>query len=297
MDHTRKLAIVMTVLAAVLWSSGGLFIKLLPQNAFTILFYRSFYAAILFIAIFGKSIFKFNKLSLISSMFYAPLLITFVTSTKLTTAANAIFLQYTAPAFVLLLEPYFVRTKLKKINIFTVVVCFIGMSLFFVEQFSSPDNWLGIWLALSGGFILTGLLITQKMNTPEYQPSAIFMGNILVCLITLPWFIEAPWPSMAENNYLMILGIGQLGLGFVLFLYGQKHLPAIESSLIAMLEPILNPVWVLIGYGEFPGYWAVTGGMIIVLALAYRIYWIAVYEKKSSSLNKNPHTRPSLHLF
>ena len=94
MDQTRKMAIIMTVLAAVLWSSGGLFIKLLPQNAFTILFYRSFYAALIFIVIFGKNIFKFNKLSLISSMLYAPLLITFVTSTKLTTAANAIFFLF-----------------------------------------------------------------------------------------------------------------------------------------------------------------------------------------------------------
>lgn len=282
MDNTRKLAILMTVLAAVLWSCGGLFIKLLPQDAFTILFYRSLYAAIIFVVIFRGSLFKFNKLSFISSLFYAPLLITFVTSTKLTTAANAIFLQYTAPAFVLLLEPYFVKTKLKNINIFTVIVCFVGMSLFFVEQFSKPDNWLGIWLALSGGFILTGLLITQKMNKAEYQPGAIFLGNILVCLVTLPWFMEAPWPTVAENNYLMILGFGQLGLGFVLFLYGQKYLPAIESSLIAMLEPILNPVWVFIGYGENPGFYAIVGGLVIIFALSFRILWIELKEKKLS---------------
>jgi drug/metabolite transporter (DMT)-like permease len=231
--------------------------------------------------IFGKKLFIFNKLSIISSMFYAPLLIAFVTSTKLTTAANAIFLQYTAPAFVLLLEPYFVRTKLKRINIFTVIVCFIGMALFFVNQLSTPDNWLGIWLALLSGLILTGLLITQKMNKAEYQPGAVFLGNILVCLVTLPWFFDAPLPTMSENSYLMILGFGQLGLGFALFLYGQKHLPAIESSLIAMLEPILNPVWVFIGYGEYPGNWAVLGGIVIIAALVFRLYWIEIREKQN----------------
>ncbi len=280
MKDSRGYSILMTILAALLWSSGGLFIKLLPQDAFTILFYRSFYAALIFLPFFGRKLFVFNKLSMISSLFYAPLLITFVTSTKLTTAANAIFLQYTAPAFVLLLEPYFVRTKLKKINIVTVILCFLGMGLFFVEQFTTPDNWLGIGLALLGGVILTGLLISQKMNQPEYQPGAIFLGNILVCLVTLPWFISNPFPTGSENMYLMTLGFGQLGLGFIFFLYGQKHLPAIESSLIAMLEPILNPVWVFIGYGEFPGYWAIAGGLVIITALIFRLYWIEIYEKK-----------------
>jgi drug/metabolite transporter (DMT)-like permease len=279
MENQRGYAILMTIFAAVLWSTGGLFIKLLPQDAMTILFYRSMYAAIVFVIIFGKKLFVFNKLSIISSLFYAPLLIAFVSATKLTTAANAIFLQYTAPAFVLLLEPYFVRTKLLKINVFTVVVSFIGMGLFFVDQLATPDNWLGIWIALLSGVILTGLLITQKMNKAEYQPGAVFLGNIIVCIICLPWFISSPFPTMQENAYLMVLGFGQLGLGFALFLYGQRHLPAIESSLIAMLEPILNPVWVYIGYGENPGFWAIIGGMIIIVALVFRLYWIEVRQK------------------
>ena len=281
MDSHRRFGIIMTILAATLWSTGGLFIKLLPVDAFTILFYRSFYAAVIFIIIFRKSLFRFNKLSLVSILFYAPLLIAFVTSTKLTTAANAIFLQYTAPAVVLLLEPYFVRTKLTKINIFTVAVCFAGMCLFFVEQFSRPDNWLGIWIAFFNGLILAGFLIIQKMNKPEFLPGAVFLGNVVVCLITLPWFIENPFPTFQENNYLMILGFGQLGLGFALFLFGQKYLPAIESSLISMLEPLLNPVWVFIGYGENPGYWAMVGGLVIIAALIFRLYWIEVKEKQN----------------
>ncbi|MBC7885345.1 MAG: DMT family transporter [Saprospiraceae bacterium] len=279
MDPGRRFAIGATVLAAILWSSGGLFIKLLPQSAFTILFYRSFYANLVFLIIFRKSLFKINRLSLISSLFYAPLLISFVTATKLTTSANAIFLQYTAPAFVLLLEPYFVRTKLSRINIITVIACLLGMCLFFTEQFSSPDNWLGIWLALFSGLILTGLLISQKMNKPEFQTGAVFLGNILVCIFTIPWFIDSPWPTVEEHFYLMILGFGQLGLGYALFIYGQKYLPAIESSLIAMLDPILNPVWVFIGYGEHPGYWAVVGGFIIIAALTLRLFWLEFHAR------------------
>ncbi|MCE2789659.1 MAG: DMT family transporter [Saprospiraceae bacterium] len=274
MEGSRSRAISLTVLAAVLWSTGGLFIKLLPQGAFAILFYRSLYASLLLVAVFGKGLFNFNKMAIVSSLFYAPLLITFVWATKLTTAANAIFLQYTAPAFVLLLEPWLLKTRLTKVNILTVVACLGGMALFFSEQFSTPEHWLGIWLAVASGFILTGLLITQKMNLPKYQPGAILLGNIWVCLAALPATLGEPLPGMTENFYLMLLGFGQLGLGYVFFLYGQKHLPAIESALIAMLEPILNPVWVFLGHGEFPGWWAITGGAVIIAALALRMLWM-----------------------
>jgi DME family drug/metabolite transporter len=210
-------------------------------------------------------------MTLVSVLFYAPLLICFVSATKLTTAANAIFLQYTAPAFILLLEPFFVRTKLLKINVITVVLTFAGMVLFFFDDFSSPDNTLGVILALAGGVVLTGLLISQKLNHPDYQPGAVFWGNVLVCIVTLPWFLDNPFPDSTQNMYLMILGFGQLGLGFVLFVLGQKHLPAIESSLISMLEPVLNPIWVMIGYGEVPGYFALIGGTIILITLIFRM--------------------------
>lgn len=279
MEINRSKAVLATVLAAAFWSTGGLIIKLLPQDAFTILFYRSLYAAILFILIFRKKILLFNKISLASSLFYAPLLILFVSATKLTTAANAIFLQYSAPALVLLLEPYFNKARLTKINILTVTLCFLGMGLFFVEQFSRPDNWLGIWLALLSGVVLAGLLISQKMNHGDFQPGAVFWGNCLVCLFTLPHVTQVSAPTMSEHALLLLLGFGQLGLGYALFVYGQKYLPAIESSLIGMLEPILNPVWVYIGYGENPGFWAIIGGLIIVGALIFRMYWLEFKSK------------------
>lgn len=278
----HRLAIWSTVIAAILWSTGGLFVKLLTLDAFTILFYRSFYAALLFIIIFRKQLLKVNKLTFVSALFYAPLLICFVSATKLTTAANAIFLQYTAPAFILILEPFFVRTKLLKINVITVILTFLGMILFLFDDFSNPENVWGIILALGSGVVLTGLLLSQKMNAPVYQPGAVFWGNILVCLVTLPWFIQNPYPDVTQNSYLLILGFGQLGLGFALFVYGQKHLPAIESSLISMLEPVLNPIWVIIWYGEIPGLFAVGGGTLILITLIYRMLYL-----NTSLINKS----------
>lgn len=281
MEIYRSRAVLMTVAAAVFWSIGGLVIKILPQDAFTILFYRSLYAAIFFIFVFRKKILLVNKISIVSCLFYAALLILFVSATKLTTAANAIFLQYSAPAFVLLLEPYFNKARLTKINVATVILCFIGMCLFFVEQFTSPDNWLGIWLALLSGVVLAGLLISQKINNSDYLPGTVFWGNILVCLLTLSHTAQVASPSLVEHGYLLLLGFGQLGLGYALFVYGQKYLPALESSLIGMLEPILNPVWVYIGYGENPGSWAIIGGIIIIGALIFRLYWM---EKENKSI-------------
>ena len=272
MDVTRRNAVLATVIGAVFWSTGGLFIKLLPQDAFTILFYRGFYAAIIFLILFRKSLFQFNKLSLVSILFYVPLVVSFVTA--------AIFLQYTAPVLVMIFEPYLARTKLKPINLVTVIVTMLGLCLFFVDQFSRPESWLGIWIALGSGLFLAGLLVTQKLNKPQYIPSTVFWGNVLLCIITVPWFISSPLPSFGENNYLMLLGFVQIGLGYTFFMYGQKYLAAIESSLIAMMEPLLNPLWVFIGYGERPGLWALVGGMVIIVALIFRLYWVEVREKR-----------------
>ena len=280
MGSEYKRAILATVGAAILWSIGGLFIKLITIDAFSILFYRSLLAGLTLIIIYGRVAVKLNKIGFISSLFYAPLLILFVTATKLTTAANAIFLQYTAPAIVLVLEPYFFRTKIDRINIWAVSLSMLGMGLFFVDQLSGEGSWLGFILAALSGLVLAGLLISQKLNDPSFIIGPIVWGNVWVCMITFPfvWTADAG-PSPSDLLYLVILGIGQLGMGYVLFLYGQKYLSAIESALIAMLEPLLNPMWVVIGYGEIPGIWAIVGGLLIITTLMGRLFIIKQKNK------------------
>lgn len=281
MPSLRQKAIWSTVIAAFFWSTGGLFIKLLPQSAFVILFYRSLFAGLLFLFIFRTNLIKINKATILPALFYAPLLIFFVLATKLTTAANAIFLQYLAPAFVLILEPILFKLKLTKINIWTVIICFFGMTLFFIDQLDRPESWYGILYALISAFMLAGLILSQKANMPDRQVTSIFIGNILVCLYTLPDAMIAQIPSTLEMSYLMILGICQIGFGYLFFVYGQRHLPATESAFIAMLEPILNPIWVIIGYGEFPGKFATIGGVIILITLVFRMWLIDRYKSRS----------------
>lgn len=267
--HTK--GILATILAALIWSTGGVFIKILPQDAFTILMFRSLYAAFLFAFVFGKKIWQINRYSVGASLSYVIVLFGFVQATKLTTAANAIFLQYTAPVFVLLLEPFLLKTKLTRVNSITVLICFLGLSLFFIGDFRTPDNWLGISLALCSGLGLTAVLLFQRKNDPDMQPASIFYGNILVALLVAPFVSGISEISISAHGILLFLGLGQIGFGWMLFTYGQRYLSAVESSLIAMLEPVLNPVWVLIWYGEAPGFWAGVGGMLIIGALILRL--------------------------
>ncbi len=274
MPLNYRSGVIATILAAIIWSTGGLFIKLLPQSAYAILFYRSIYAAILFLVVFRAKVFQVNRLTLMASFFYTVLLISFVLATKLTTAANAIFLQYTAPAMVLLLEPLFFKVKLLRINVLTVAISLLGMCLFFVDEFTGEFNW-GIVSATVSGFALAGLVISQRLNYKASPESAIFIGNIWVVLIMLVIAQPDLSATSIEHSMLLFLGFIQIGVGYILFTYGQKILSALESSLIALLEPILNPIWVVIGYGEYPSTYAIIGGAIIIAAIIYRMTSVA----------------------
>lgn len=271
------------VLTAIVWSTGGLFIKLLPFDPFTILFYRSVCAASLFAILFKRKVFRLNANTLLVSIFYALLMISFVVSTKLTTAANSIFLQYTAPIYVLLLEPMLFKIPLERINIWTIVVCILGMLLFFLGDLEM-GNMTGNWIALGSGVLLAGMLLAQRRNAPERHESSIFWGNIFVIIVGFPSYAASAPPTPEQWAMLLFLGFIQIGVGFVLFTYGLKRVLAIEGSLLAMLEPILNPVWVFFGYGEVPSQWAITGGIIIILMLAVRAVIVERKRRKNLKL-------------
>lgn len=268
---SHQAGILAVVVAAIIWSTGGLFIKLLPFDPFTILFYRSAIAAVLFGYICRRKLFAVNRKTLIAVLFYTGLLVCFVVATKLTTAANAIFLQYTAPIYVLLMEPLLFRLKLERINVVTILVCIAGMLLFFLGDLQIGDMG-GNLLALLSGICLAGFMLTQRINHPDKQEVSIFWGNVAVAVVGFPWFLESVPPTLPQWGMIAFLGFVQIGLGYVLFTYGLKRTLAVESALLAMLEPILNPVWVFIGYGERPANLAIVGGLIIILMLVVRTF-------------------------
>ena len=257
--------------AAMLWSTGGLFIKLVTLDAMQISFFRCIWAAVVFAVIFRKQVFYANLFTIINAVFYAAVLILFVISNKLTTAANAIFLQYTAPIYVLIFEPILNKTKYEKINIITIIICFLGMLLFFMGEIS-PGHMIGNIAALLSGVAFAAFMLGMRKNKKEYQFSSIFYGNILVFLFCIPYMFDLK--SISLNNFLMVsyLGIFQIGVAYIIFSYGLKRILAIEASLLSMVEPVLNPVWVFLGYGESPSFMAITGGLIIITAIMTRTF-------------------------
>ena len=278
-DHKRGLLAV--IIAAVLWSSGGLFIKLISLDAMQLSFFRAGIAAITFALIFRKRIWVINKFTLINSVFYSLVLISFVIATKTTTAANAIFLQATAPIYVLIFEPLINKSKYEKSNIITVAVCFIGMLFFFIGELE-PGHLEGNLVALFSGIMFAAFFLGMKKNDIKHQQSSIFFGNVLVTLISVPFIFSLE--SVSFNDFWMFtyLGVFQIAVAYAFFASGLKRVFAVEASIISMIEPVLNPVWVFFGYGEVPTFWAIIGGIIIISAIVVKtlVTGSSIFKKK-----------------
>ena len=266
-EHQK--GILFVLIAGLLWSSGGLFIKLISLPAMQLAFFRCSIAAITFGIIFRKRILLINKLTLINSVFYAAILITFVIATKTTTAANAIFLQSTAPIYVLIFEPIFNKTKYERINIITVAVCMVGMLLFFVGKIE-PGHLEGNIIALFSGIAFAAFFLGMKKNDPKFQSSSIFYGNILVAIISIPFLFSLDTLTTSDVWMVTFLGVFQIAIAYAFFSAGLKRTYAVEASIISMIEPVLNPVWVFIGYGEVPSITAIIGGLIILGSIVTR---------------------------
>src|SRR6059058_5542699 len=206
--------------AAILWSTGGLFIKATHLSAFELSFGRSLLAAITIAIFTRKEGFGINAISAVTSILYAALLILFVLATKLTTAANAIFLQYTAPVYVLILEPLFYKEKFRARDFITVAVCVGGMSLFFVGKLRPQDVTANL-LALASGvcFALFFLLLRHSKARDVNRASSAIYGNLIVVFICAPAFFGAARRgiSAADLARVSYLGIVQIGCAYLLF--------------------------------------------------------------------------------
>lgn len=256
--------------AALLWSTGGLFIKATQLDAFELSFGRSFLAALTVALLTRREGFRFNAVTLAASVLYATLLLLFVVANKLTTAANAIFLQYTAPVYVLLLEPVFYKERFRRADIFVVAACVAGMSLFFVGQLR-PQDVTGNLTALASGlcFAFFLLLLRHPRAGRVNRASSVIYGNLILCLVTAPAFAGvAAELTLRDALIVSYLGVVQIGLAYTLFTAGiARGVRALDASVVGYVEPMLNPVWVFLFLGERPARWAVLGGAIIITAV------------------------------
>ncbi len=257
--------------AAILWSTGGLFIKATSLSAFELSFGRSLLAAITIAIVTRREGFGLNRVSAITSILYAALLLLFVLATKLTTAANAIFLQYTAPVYVLILEPLFYKERFRRRDLITVAACVGGMTLFFVGKLL-PQDVNGNLLALASGvcFALFFLLLRHSKARNVNRASSAIYGNLIVVLICAPAFFGAARRgiSAADLARISYLGIVQIGCAYLLFTLAMaRGLRSLDASIVGYIEPVLNPVWVFLFIGERPSGWAIIGGAIIIASV------------------------------
>jgi drug/metabolite transporter (DMT)-like permease len=264
--------------AALLWSTGGLFIKLSDLASLELSFWRSLFAAITVAIWTRREGFGINRLTVLASVLYAALLLLFVIATKQTTAANAIFLQYTAPIYMLIFEPLLYKEKFRRADFIVVAVCVAGMSLFFLGDLK-PGELLGNLAALASGLCMAFyfLLMRHTRSREVNRASSVIYGNLLLVLFTAPLGLAAIHDIGArEAGIVLYLGMIQIGLAYALFTLGMaRGVRSLDAGIVAYIEPVLNPLWVFLFLGERPSGWALVGGTIIITAVVSHTIWSA----------------------
>jgi drug/metabolite transporter (DMT)-like permease len=273
------------VCTAILWSFGGLLIKLVPWDAMTIVGVRSVFAALVMLVYMRRPHITFSWPVILGGLSMSGTTVLFVFANKLTTAANAIVLQYTAPIFVVLISIIFFRKRARALDLASVIMVFIGMALFFFDHLRA-DAMLGNILACLSGVTFAGVFLMNK--APGAKPEeSVLLGHLINAVIGLPFAVMNVTFDLTAWGAISLLGIFQLGLAYVLFSIGIKHTPPISASLIASLEPLLNPLWVLLLTGEAPGVWALVGGAIVIVT-------IVIYNVADSKQNGRQDARSEL---
>lgn len=279
--NQKAAALLLIAAAAALWSIGGLLIKNINAHPLAIAGTRSAIAALIMLIYVKKPKFNWSFPQLAAAIAYSMTVITFVAANKYTTAANAIVIQYTAPIYVALFGAWLLKEKPKPVDWATIVVVFGGMVLFFMGDLDTRGAWGNILAMLSGaGF---GLLpVFMRMQKDGSPIESVILGNLITAVIGIPFLFSAV-PDATGWLYLGILGSIQLGLSYILYSIAIKQVTALESSLITVIEPILNPIWVCLFMGEVPGIFSILGGMIVLLAITLRVVFISIRSRKDQT--------------
>ncbi|MEM8860122.1 MAG: DMT family transporter [Chloroflexota bacterium] len=271
---THLKAVLFLIIASMLFSLGGVFIKLSTWDAIPLNAARSGISAI--IVALAVTRMKgpnyqrpaFNRNMILGAIAYTLTNITFISATKLTTAANAIFLQFTAPIWVILGSFFFLAEKPKWIDWAAVGLIIPGMALFFADQLST-EGFTGNLIAITSGVCMAVMVILLREES-DTAGEIVVLGAIFALIVGFPLLFNQDWTL---NNILLILGLGvfQIGISFIFYTIAIKHLSAVEIIVIMAIEPILNPVWVALFAGETPGFFAILGSIVVVIAIVGRV--------------------------
>lgn len=266
----------MLLAAALMWSLGGILIKLVAWHPVAIAGTRSLIgAALIGIVLRNQLRFSWSWIEIGAALAYAGTVVLFVIANKLTSAANAILLQYTAPLYVILFSPLFLGERASRRDWLTLLIIIAGMLLFFMDELTT-DGYLGNGIALLSGLCFAWLTLFLRRQKDASTLPALFLGNLLAGVIGLPFMFDAPPADAMSWVGLLLLGVVQLGLPYILYALALRQVRAVEGILIPMIEPILNPIWVFLFIKEQPTLHALLGGAIILSAVVFRARYQAV---------------------
>ena len=274
-------ASIQMLICATLWSIAGIFMKLLPWNGFAVASLRSLCAGLTiaaYIRISGKK-FILNRKTLLSGILTGCVYICFACANKLTTSANAIVLQFTSPVFIVIFSAVFFRKKIRRADLITVILTLIGIALFFFDKLET-GYVLGNIVSIAAGMFMAGMFMAVGNLEGDARFSAVTIGQAFTFLAGLPFVIATkPLINTTTVTAVLILGIFQLGISYILYIKASEYCPPLACCLLGVIEPLLNPVWVAIFDGEKPGLFALIGGIIVVVTITL---WCAFGKEKQA---------------
>ena len=271
----ETVGILQMLACAGLWSIAGIFMKKLPWHGLAVASLRSLTAGLTIAAYMAMKHYRFtvNRQTLVAGILAGSVYTCFALANKLTTAANAIVLQFTSPVFIVLLSALLFRTRIRKGDLTVVLVVLAGITLFFFDQLG-PSSVAGNLVAILAGLFMAGMFISVDRLQLQERFSAIVIGQCFTFLTGLP-FVVATKPVLNTTTLfcILVLGVFQLGISYVLYVKASAACPALACCLLGAVEPLLNPVWVMLFDGETPGTFALVGGVIVITAVTAWTVW------------------------
>jgi len=285
-DPARQRSVALLVAAALLSSTGGVLLKLMSWPPVAVGGLRGLIAGIFLLALgWGHLRFTFSRLQLATAVAYSATTVTLAVATRLTTAANAILLQYMAPVWIALVGPIFLGVRTTRRDWLFVAGMLLGLTTFFSDGLRA-GNLLGILLATASGVSLAGFILLMRKQKESLALEPLILGNFLAFLIGLPATLSLHTrPSAQSILVLLALGVGQLGLGYWLYAKALRRVSALEGALIPMIGPILNPIWVMLAIGERPSGLTLAGGVLVLGMVGLRVLAALASPPEGSAAN------------
>jgi len=290
-SHTRAASRLLLFAAGFLFSTGGAAIKAVTLAGWQVACVRSAIAAVALLALVPGARRGWSWRVWVAGLAYALTLLLFVLSNRLTTAANAVFLQSAGPLYLLLIGPVLLKEPIRRGDVPLILALSLGMSLFFVGReaplATAPNPALGNILAAASGltwaFTVTGLRwLGRSGASHDGALATVAAGNILACFVALPMALPAPSIGARDVLVLVYLGVFQVGLAYVCMSRAIRHVPAFEASTLLLVEPALNPIWAWLVHGERPGVLSLAGGAIILSSTLASSWWHTRAERAPS---------------